>query len=594
MAEFFPRVPDEIWQEGDTRPSNEPELVFRRQLEAALADKSWMVIQNLVVQSDDRVGSREIDFLVIDPERGFVVIEVKGGDYRYEPEIGWFRKVGDDKRLDDRGAPKQATGAMYHLVNYLASRLLHPRSRPPYLHGWLVALPETEIKQSTLPTEAQGHVLDSKTCCDAAKLCANIDDLLDALAREFEHVPIGEQSNMPEIARQYILPTMHARFAIRDQITNARVIENDLLRPVRLIMDAAHEIDRLQVRGYPGTGKTFAALHRARRDLDAEKRVLVLCYNIPLAASLTARLGAKPVRPSTPPEEIRERSCVVGRLFALAESLASHANPPLALPSPDAGKEYFDALLAALERAAKDGLFGRFDSIVIDEGQDFSPAMLRALDALAIDCPRIAFFHDPNQRLYDGATPDELRARFGGPMVLRENLRNSAAITDFLRTLDPARLSGLVTPPSVRSGLPVVVWEYKSGDTKSQVAAIERIVKHLVYGEDVRHKDIAIISPFRFDRGSLAGMTTLADFPLMSLEDAVRQEAGACLRRETLHRFKGLEAPAVILHDVAGAGMNVTFEAILTGCSRAQHALYVLRSDDYAGPAPLPVQGTLP
>ena len=81
MAEFFPAEPDEIWPEGAARPANEPELVFRKCLEAALADTPWIVIQNLVVQAPDRVGSREIDFLVIDPERGMVVIEVKGGNY---------------------------------------------------------------------------------------------------------------------------------------------------------------------------------------------------------------------------------------------------------------------------------------------------------------------------------------------------------------------------------------------------------------------------------------------------------------------------------------------------------------------------------
>jgi hypothetical protein len=66
------------------------------------------------------------------------------------------------------------------------------------------------------------------------------------------------------------------------------------------------------------------------------------------------------------------------------------------------------------------------------------------------------------------------------------------------------------------------------------------------------------------------------------------------VRYETLHRFKGLESPAVILHDVAGDGPNVFYEAILTAASRAQHALYVLRSSNYAGGARLAVQGSLP
>ncbi|MFM1822948.1 MAG: hypothetical protein RI967_1214, partial [Planctomycetota bacterium] len=54
------------------------------------------------------------------------------------------------------------------------------------------------------------------------------------------------------------------------------------------------------------------------------------------------------------------------------------------------------------------------------------------------------------------------------------------------------------------------------------------------------------------------------------------------------------EAPAVILHDVRGAAENVSYEAILTGASRARNALYILRSSDYAGGAALPVQGALP
>jgi hypothetical protein len=596
MAEFFPREPDEIWHEGDVRPSNAPELAFRRHLEVALADRPWIVVQNLVVQAPDRVGTREIDFLVIDPERGFIVIEVKGGNYRHEHDTGWFREVEGKRRIDKPGAVKQAIGAMYHLVHFLASKLFHQVAKPPYLHGWLVALPDAEIRADTLPPEAQGHVLDAKHCREPERLLANIEDMFVALQTAYPTVDCGERSCMGDVTRQFILPAMQVRFSVRDEIRNTRVIENDLLRPLRMVMDAASEMDRLLVRGYPGTGKTFAALHRARRDLDDGARVLVLCFNVPLAASLTARLRTKPVRATTPPEEIRGRSCVVARLHALAECAARHRASDGRAEPQAGGPEYYDAIVAELEHAAKDGLFGRFDSIVVDEGQDFTPAMLRALDALAGDCGRIAVFHDPNQCLYGGAPDSELAARFGRPLVLRENLRNSATITAFLRELDPARLTDLTSPPSVRNGQRVVVWEYAHGDTAGQVEAITTIVRHLTEGEDVRCEDIALLSPFKFERTSLAGMESLADLPLLALEDAARlgSDAPPCLRRETLHRFKGLEAPVVIMHDVAGGGANVNYEAILTGCSRAQHALYVLRSSDYRGEAALRVQGELP
>jgi hypothetical protein len=597
MAEFFPAEPDEIWPEGAARPANEPELVFRKCLEAALSDTPWIVIQNLVVQAPDRVGSREIDFLVIDPERGMVVIEVKGGNYRWVPELGWSRRVGDEERIDRGGVVKQARTAMFHLVKTLAGRMLHDPSRPPYLHGWLVALVDADVRADSLPPEATDHVLDAKHCRDPERLRANIDDMLVALQMTYPDVPCGEASCMGEVTRRYLLPSMQSRFSVRSEIHNARLMENESLRPVRLVMDAADELDRLQVRGHPGTGKTYASLYRASRDLAEGRRVLTLCFNIPLAASLTARLGAQPVRGTTTPEEIRGRRCVTGRLHALAESAARHTtHAPAQMPPASSGQPYFDALLLALEGAARAGEFGRFDSIVVDEGQDFTPAMLRALDALATGCGRIAVFHDPNQALYTEPEAAELHQRFGGPLVLRENLRNSATITAFLRALDPARLADLVAPPSVRDGQPVVVWEYAHGDINGQIAAIERIVRHLVDGEDVRPQDIAIISPFTHARSSLAGIEAVAGMPLLPLEAAARRGADEppCLRHETLHRFKGLESPAVILHDVAGSGRNVAYEAMLTACSRAQHALYVLRSSNYAGGAALPVQGQLP
>jgi hypothetical protein len=593
MAEFFPREPDEIWPEGADRPSNEPELVFRRHLEVALADRPWLVLQNLVVQAPDRVGCREIDFLVIDPERGFIVIEVKGGDYRHAPDIGWFRQVDGARRADSPGVAKQASGAMFHLVRFISSKIFHPVPRPPYHHGWLAALVDAEVQQSTVPPEAEGHVLDAKHCRDPKRLHDNIEDLFAALGTTFPHVVCGPDSCMREVAERHLLPAMRSRLAVRDEIRNRRVVEYELLRPVRSIVDAAHGIDRLFIEGYPGTGKTFAALHRAARDLDEGRRTLVLCHNIPLAASLTAQLRAKPVRAETTLEDLRGRACVSARFFALAAvACAGHDE----LPPASAGAAHFDALADGLAQSAARGELGRFDSIVVDEGQDFSPSMMRALDALADRGARVAFFQDPNQRLYASTPREEIVGRLGQPLVLRENLRNSHSITEFLRALDPARLDGLHAPPSARTGQEVVVWEYPHAEPARQIAAIERIVRHLHIGEDVRLEDIAILSPFRLDRTALAGVDAIAGVPVRPLEAAVRRgaEEGPCLRWETLHRFKGLEAPVVILHDVAGSGANVAYEALLTACSRAQHALYVLRSTSYAGGARLPVQGALP
>lgn len=592
MAVFHPRIPDEIWPEGATRPSNAPELTFRRYLEDALADAPWIVVQNLLIQDPYRIGTREIDFLVIDPTRGMITIEVKGGDYRFHPDHGWHRRVRDEIRRDERGAPKQANDSMFALVRALASHALHSPQRPPYLHGWLLALVDADIDKNSLPPDAHGRVIDAPRCRDPAQLLSDIESQFELMRLGFPDVVCGQDSCVGDLVRRHILPETRSRLGVRDEIQNARVIETDVLRPIRGVMEAVHDMDRLAIEGYPGTGKTYAALYRARRDLADGHRTLVLCYNIPLAASLTAALAAKPVRANTPIEELRARNCVVARFHAMAMIAAETRG---ATPDP-AAPEYYEVLVDALESVAKDGAFGVFDSIIVDEGQDFSPGMMRALDALTGADGRVAFLHDPNQLLYESTPLAELTRRFGQPLKLRENLRNSHTITAFLRSLDPTRLEGFAAPPSNRTGQPVVVWEYPHEDAAAQLEAIARIVRHLHLAEDVRLDDIAILSPFRRERTVLNGVDQIAGIPLVSLEDAAKRREfdPPCLRFETLHRFKGLESPVVVLHDVSGASRNVAYEAILTACSRAQHALYVLRSSDYRGGAALPVQGGLP
>ncbi|MCE2884440.1 MAG: ATP-binding domain-containing protein [Planctomycetaceae bacterium] len=594
MAEFFPKVPYEVRGEGAERASNEPELVMRACLEEALADRPWIVIQNLLVQDPDSIGTRELDFVVIDPDRGLIVIEVKGGDYRFDAENGWHRRVRGEVRQFDRDAPSQAVSSMHALVRALAHYGSHDERRPPYLHGWFLALVDAHVDFDTVPISARKHVLSANHCRSAPRLRAEIDEMFEALARRFPDVPLGEASPMRRIVSRHILPSMKSALYVSDEIANARVVEHDVMRPVRGIVDATSRLDRVNIEGYAGTGKTYAALHRARKELAAGRRTLVTCFNEPLASTLGRAIGARPIGPTTPLREIRADRIVVANLHNLATAAANGVGrtPPNSLPL----GERYDLLIEILASIAREGGLGDFDSIVIDEGQDFTLPMLDAIDALGSAGVRIAFFHDPLQAIYGAPATAEIERRFGRPLVLRENLRNSVSITAFLRSLDPERLCEIDAPPSVREGQQVVVAEFASDDTAGQRDAIRRIVRFLVDEEGVRPEDIVLLSPFRQGRGVMSTIDIVAGIPLVSLGDAlVRSEDDPpCLRWETLHRFKGLEAPAVILHDVRGSGPNVELEAIYTACSRAQHALYVLRTDDYAGGAPLPIQGSLP
>jgi hypothetical protein len=219
---------------------------------AALSDRPWTVVQDLLVQNPDRVGTREIDFLVIDPTRGMLVIEVKGGDYRFDATNGWHRRVGHQVRprwtrraqAGDRrdvcarqcarvaGAPRQGASA----VSPPAGSSRHP---------------DIEIRADSLPPDAQGHVLDSRVTNDPARLLADIEDLFDALAARIPRSRAAPIRAFLSWSRVSIVPETRTRLGVRNEIRQARAIETDSLRPVRAIVDAAHEIDRLHVRGFP-------------------------------------------------------------------------------------------------------------------------------------------------------------------------------------------------------------------------------------------------------------------------------------------------------------------------------------------------------
>jgi hypothetical protein len=123
---------------------------------------------------------------------------------------------------------------------------------------------------------------------------------------------------------------------------------------------------RVLVTGGAGTGKTRLAVAWARRAVASGYRVLLTCFNEPLADDLAERL--------TPSEYL-----TVGPFFGVA--LALDGMPPLDR-SDDAGAEWWDTVAVGHLHRHWPAVADRFDVVIVDEAQDFSPAWLAQLAAL--------------------------------------------------------------------------------------------------------------------------------------------------------------------------------------------------------------------
>src|SRR5690606_15760879 len=149
----------------------------------------------------------------------------------------------------------------------------------------------------------------------------------------------------------------------------------------------------------------------AMRSAAEGRRTLLTCYNAPLAAHLRA--------------VCQSRDClVVASFHALCRTLAQKAG--VEMPS-KGDQSMFDRLLpeALVEEVSNNPDLG-FDTVIIDEGQDFRDSWLHALRLTIRDPETGGFyvFYDDNQRLF---SPEKgfIDALPASSIALTRNLRNT-------------------------------------------------------------------------------------------------------------------------------------------------------------------------
>jgi hypothetical protein len=147
-------------------PPNPPEdaPVSERTVHEALAGlpDPWVVLANIPMGQfgRPRTGMSELDFLLIHPQRGLCVLEVKGG--RIEVEEGtWYQTSRNGERHELARSPfAQATTQRYELQRYLWKHLPIPVEAT----ALAVALPAAIVEGALGADAPRSIILDSATC----------------------------------------------------------------------------------------------------------------------------------------------------------------------------------------------------------------------------------------------------------------------------------------------------------------------------------------------------------------------------------------------------------------------------------------------
>jgi ATP:corrinoid adenosyltransferase len=301
---------------------------------------------------------QEIDLLVAWPGLGLAAIEVKGGHVTRDGD-GWHRESRGSKRKI--GSPVlQAQDGKKVLTRYLQQHSTTSAGRARAAH--LVALPFT-----TVPADFSAPDLPRTTVVakDDLATCA------DVVRRSIEehgagHQPLDEQGlqALVDLLSGQLVGQTSLLSAAEEHEQRVEQMTRDQLKTLENL--AYHR--RLKVIGGAGTGKTWLALEQARRLAAKGERVTLVCYSRGLARYFE-RVTATWKR--------REQPAFVGLFHQLPVEWG-------AAPATDDSDDFEVRLPRELgELAAARPAAERFDSVVVDEAQDFGelwwPSMLACL-----------------------------------------------------------------------------------------------------------------------------------------------------------------------------------------------------------------------
>ncbi|MGC4935952.1 NERD domain-containing protein [Gordonia sp. DT30] len=516
----------------------------------------WIALRDQLASDDlvihgqritDHEKDHEADFVVAIAGAGVVCIEVKGGEVWHDGDSWWQARAGaPPKRIDPVA---QARGACYALRSFVESHPAWTQGRVRWDHA--VVLPQSRIDSNfAIPDCPRWKIIDR--------------DQLDELVPLLRRVLLGKRQDLPHIAAPAVeqLTAALSGCGLPQRDVVARSLENEaaadtLTEQQAVLLNAIRLLNRVEIRGGPGSGKTFLAAEQARRLTKAGQRVALICYSHGLASYL-ARLvrGWK----------YNERPAYVGEFHQLGVKWGAAAGPDESIISAEAQRFWEHELpnqMAELAEALEPG--HRFDAIVIDEAQDFADEWWQPMLACLRDPDDsgVYVFSDEAQRVFDrqGVPPVPLV-----PLVLDQNLRNTRQIASTFSPLAGQRMH-------LRGGDGPDVRFVPCSAVDALVHADDQI--DLLIDEGWRPQDIALLTTGSRHNEQVARQQEGPEAYWDTFWDDDQVFYGHVLG------FKGLERCVVVLALNESKARDRSKERLYVGLSRARDQLVVCGDPDF-------------
>jgi hypothetical protein len=480
---------------------------------------------------DDRHG--EIDIVVMGPTGSLLLMEVKAGDVVLRGG-SMFKLYA--KREHDVG--KQCSVQYSAMVNRLQEAGLRSR-----VTNCLV-LPDYTLGESRIIDIPRDRIIDA--------------DSYDLLASRVKEILGGEHGSFDRDALRHFLK---GEFRIS---TNLSVLRDQLQGTTHQLADGlATWVPRIEapsgairIQATAGSGKTQLAIRLLEDAAARSQSALYVCYNRPLADHMI-RIG--PARAT---------------ISSFHELCVEHYRRRYQEPdfeTPGIFNTMADAYL--VDSASFEP---RFDLLVVDEAQDFDPGWVGSLLPQLREDGCLYVMEDDDQRLYDR---EAFELSDAVTVTCRDNYRSPQAICQVINAFSLAERS-VVSRNPYRGELPG--FHVYASEADVVVRTAEVVQDLLVRGFNI--SDIVVLTGHGRAKSVLLNSGRIGPHTTRRFSGTFSKNSDPIwidgeLLVESVFRFKGQSAPAIILSEVDFSELSaVEKRKLFVGMTRAQMAVELVVS----------------
>lgn len=544
----------------DTKSKAEIKLFYKLQDMEDTDD--WTVIHSVGIAKHPTQLQGEADFVVVIPNGGVFVLEVKGGGISYQE--GRWTSTNLEGTYDIKNPVNEANEAMHAFSDYIKMKTSPVEPESHSLFGFGVVFPDSYMHgQFSIPDLDNAQIADKTDLLDMKKYLLGLAKFWKERKPSFVVVP--DASACKKIV-QLLRPNFSSYVSILNQIANVERQTITLTENQQSIFDGLRDNERCLVRGGAGTGKTLIAINLARDLAKEGKRVAFFCYNKQLAEYLKQNT-------------VGDNLCCCGSLTEYMDETLKCYSENYTEPekADNVGKYYNEILPVLFTECFIENELEQFDYLIIDEAQDLmTEHYLEALDYIlkgGLDGGNWYFFMDADRQniFHDGMTYEDIkellkeRKIYYARFELKDNCRNSISI---IKEMDNLFGSTTRYPDVEEKGAPVVKKVYKKD--KDQAKMIVDTVSELL-SNGVQPESITILSPFRFENSAIARVSS--EIPVSDCH-----EQGKAFF-STIAAFKGLENSVIIITDFSDIYWDRDKSLFYIAMTRARSALYILLSE---------------